>query len=446
MKNILKNAMKILIILTITCTLSGQVDADYIEKPPHFDLINSLDNKFVKDLDVVKEFLRKDKEYLSEVDERTLKEEITLFDQLMYESKMRFKKTKQGVLLYSSDAVGEILVYDRASENRKNLLEARKKGEEFEYRDDRYYFPGKTVRVDFLKSIDEKNLKIAYDEVERILDRLDIPKGILENTLISISPFKIRGMNGFTETYGLEKEGITMVIGVDIDADIEVAENLENFKNDVRTTLLHELGHVFHEQNMRKTKDIYNLEEGFWKEYSSYYNEELNFDYMETRTRKNWRNDIRENLAEDFRIYYSGKIEGYDFNPKEKRTNGVYNPNVEEFFKKYETQGKKSEKLSLWHSTVRDGDIVYSLDDYSIRDIENSNGLDIRIQNKKKEFSKDSYIKFWRRGNEERSERIILGADENTNIHLDKNSDINIIIKYEKIADEYIAVWRLNIK
>ena len=293
-----------------------------------------LENRLIEDEEIdsrrFKEFMDLDKEYLKRegLSREEIKKQIDYLEELIYENNQYFITTARKTIIYPPNTVGNINVYSVARDNRKKILDRGSK-EGFVYRESIFYYPQKAILADYKSHIRGDRLLENYRQTKSLLEKIDLPDRYLEGLIVSISPYSLEGIEGFTEMVDSSKKKVTLVVAKDI-KNTSTRSNI--YKKTIQSTVLHELGHVFHYKSTSYQGNgrVINIEDEFWKDYNSLYENKLTRVYNPDTT-LGWDQDILENFAEDFRVSYSKKLGKDSFNGRNKRTIYKYNKNFERF-------------------------------------------------------------------------------------------------------------------
>lgn len=440
--NLNKGIIKIVLIILVIMSASISYSESIENNMDHFNLLNGSDNiNDIEDTSIYKEFLKKDKEYLEKnnLSKETIQKEISAIDDKIYEFSGKYIKTNKGAILYSPNIVGNIHILSTAKNNRIEMLNSPRV---FRYKEDVIYFPRKKVLGTYKDNISPEVLKIVYEEVENVLDNIEVEDDFLKNIVISVSPFDLRGINAFTEVYDIYNDGITIVMG---SGGIKNTSNIEYMRESIRSTLLHELGHVVHYKSTLDNDNMKDKNSKFWKEYNSIYGNELNFTYSSknnTTSSEDWVNDCAENFAEDFKVYFSNKLGKYSFESQNKLTAFEYNDEVESFIDKYIELGDSLEEPGIYKSAIVKDDYEIPIDDWSNKSIsrEGVEKLDIKYDNK----DRGGYVEVWSKDNR-LIEKVSMKEEGSNNLEIDIDDNTGVLVKYVKINNSYKVLWRRDI-
>ena len=418
------------------------VDAE-VKSIENFDL---LENRLIVDEEIdaskFNRFLKKDIAYLKsrEFTETELKKEIAFIDRLIYENSQYFVTTKKKSIVYPPNTVGNLDVYGVAKENRENLLKSQKKTS-LGVRGSTLYFPQKPVRARIKGYINGEKLLTNYREAINVLDNIMMPEEYFKYLVVSISPYKLESIDGFAEYTGAYNEGATIILGREIK---NVPANSEYYKREIRSTMLHELGHIYHYMNTReynKADGVMNFKNLFWREYANLYGGLISKTY--NKSSDSWETDIAENFAEDFRIYYSRKLGKYSFKPKDKRTRYDYDKGVELFIDKNISDVKENNRPLTNKDFLMVNGMEEPFDNYDTKTFASTDHIAIELR--PGSDPRKGYIKTWSRDlARTTTKKLYLGEDDEYII--EPGEDIGVVIKYVKVGNDHQPIWRINIK
>lgn len=220
-----------------------------------------------------------------------------------------YTTTRSNVKIYDPKATLDISTCKLAIYNRNNAI----KSKDFKYRDDLFFdlYSNAADNI-ILCEIENDFYKNITEETEKIVNTMYIDNNFLSGTIIQISPFNLRDVNGYAYRF----------------RDIIVVANGGSLKG-YTSTLLHEIGHTVWNQVERLTK------KPFIDQYKEFYNfksleENKGKDYNSYEESIEWEEHPAESFAEDFKIYISnrGRIK---YNVIDKRTNYPFNKDVINF-------------------------------------------------------------------------------------------------------------------
>lgn len=382
------------------------------------------------------DFQEKDMVYLqSGIDREVIKNEIILLDDRIYELMRDYKKTKSGAILYRPSVAGSIHFLKSARQNRQDYLE---NPGNFTYTRDILYFPRKKIRGNYSKAIPKEKLDIIYEEVEYILDEKS--GDLLDNLVVSVIPFQIKGIGAFTEVYGCGGQGITTVMSQNTSYQHRSGRA---YREGVRSTFLHELGHVLHYKHSLGEENHKDRESDFWKTYNCIYDGELEFTFGKNgngRSLRDWEKDCAESLAEDFRLCYSNDLGDRSFDGGKKNIDIEHRPEVDIFIREMLTKGRDLEEAGIYKSRLL-GDRVEVINKWEINNISRE-GLD-RFEIEYDGKDTEGYIEV--RGlDESLVDRVGLGGGEGHKI-IEIKENTSRIIKFVKINGDYKCVWRVDL-
>lgn len=226
--------------------------------------------------------------------DKELKNEIVEIEHLLEKYRKNYSVIK-GAKVYSPKTTLRIHYLTTSLKNRLSVLEKINKGDlEMVYvYENSIFYNGEDVELEYkiLEKIDEKDSSRIYREVIETLESTKYPKGLIEGTKIFISPFMIRGSEGYAYSNGLEGKDEIVVVSKGTSSTEEI--------------LNHELGHILKYSLM----GVRSKGNKAWEEYVELYGG------VES---ENWEENIEEGFAEDFRIKISGE------SGEDKRTNYEY--------------------------------------------------------------------------------------------------------------------------
>ncbi len=244
-------------------------------------------------------FIENDKEYLNTehpIDE--LEQEIEVLEEELSSVKNDYIKTNNNVKIYTGNTALKNNALRTAIINRKGLISS---GKSFKY-DDRARY---TIGREFIKEhqvrkvFTQKQIDQSLVLVKEVIENLEMNCEFLRDTIFVISPYMIDGANGYTLTKD-SGNSLVVVSGQDLKAP-------DNFiERSIKSTVLHEIGHVFLNKKHASLKQ-HNLK---IESYVTARADNLN----------QWEKSTRENFAEDFRIFASGKLGSKSFKPMKKKT------------------------------------------------------------------------------------------------------------------------------
>ena len=216
-----------------------------------------------------------------------------------------FVKTKTNAKIYSLDTTGYINVKTNAYNNRITILNKLQNNETIEYfkYDNQYFFDNEKGKTNYkIKETNNIDSNLIQKKIITLLEDNNIPKNLVYNLKIFISPYSFDKVKGYSTIYNLKENEDYIVIP----SDIKYLE--EN--------LYHELGHIYWNNIIKKNKY-------FKSKYTNIYQNHTFNDNI-------WEYNLEENFAEDFKVYMFKKKNIY----KNKKTNIPYNSKVEKLIAK----------------------------------------------------------------------------------------------------------------
>ena len=244
-------------------------------------------------------FIKADKEYLTaNKDKSQAKSEIQELEKELSQVKNDYVTTSNQIKIYSGNTALKNNAIRTAIVNRQNLI----KGSNFNYDEttkymmDRDYHKEQRVRKTFTQSQLDRSLQAVVE----IIENLNIDKKFLSDTTFVISPYQMDGINGYTLTRSSGKG--TVVI-----SNQNAMAPLAWIEKSIKSTTLHEIGHVFYNKNQVALKEN---------------NIKIENDTtIRAENLDGWKASSSENFAEDFRIFASNKLGSKSFEPMKKKTN-----------------------------------------------------------------------------------------------------------------------------
>lgn len=297
-----KKTLSIITILIIIIGFNIKVESSEIS---FSDNIKNLEGQMT--LEKYHRFLKVDENYLENLkDKSNINKEIKELEKLLKDVDKEYTEVK-GIKVYKGEAGLKNDGIRKAIKNREDLL----KNENFKYDFNKSYTidRGYTEKLANREMFTQREMDLAYESVIEVIENIELDTEFLKDTKFVISPHLLKGMNGYAVTRSNGKN--TIVIGTKVMAPSEDWVRLS-----IKSTILHEIGHVFQSINNEKIK---NTRAG--KDYLIQADKILSNSSKE----ETWETSVNENFAEDFRVHFSNKMGDSSINPLKKKTFREYN-------------------------------------------------------------------------------------------------------------------------